>query len=74
MFKEKNQDCEIGFSFFALLRPKNALQSKKQSLDQCKCSRHKSSYLLLKALGMNFDKISFWNTAFWDSEDFILSC
>ena len=60
MFKGENQDCEIGFSLFASLRPKNVLLLKNQLLDQCKCSVHENSYLLLNALGINIDKISFW--------------
>ena len=60
MFKAENQDCEIGFSLFASLRPINVLLLKNQYLDQCKCSVHENSYLLLNALGINIDKISFW--------------
>ena len=60
LFKGENQDCEIAFSLFASLRPKNVLLSKNQPLDQGKCSVHENSYPLLNALGINIDKISFW--------------
>ena len=60
MFKGENLDCEIGFSLFVSLRPKNVLLLKNQPLDQHKCSIHENSYLLLNALGINIDKISFW--------------
>ena len=36
-FKGVNQDCEIAFSLFASLRPKDVLLLKKQPSDQCKC-------------------------------------
>ena len=74
MFKAENQDCEIGFSLFASLRPINVLQLRNQYLDQCKCSVHENSYLLLNALGVNIDKISFWQIVLCDNEDYTLSC
>ena len=70
MFKGENQDCEIGFSLFTSLRPKNVLLLK----NQCECSVHENSYLLLNALGVNIDKISFWQIVLCDSEDYTSSC
>ena len=65
VFKAENQDCEIGFSLFASLRPKNVL------LYSCiKCSLHENSYLLLNALGISIDKISFWQIVLCDNEDY----
>ena len=74
MFKGENQDCEIGFSLFPSVRPKNALLLKNQPLDQCKCSVHENSYLFLNALGINIDKISFWQIVLCESEDYTSSC
>ena len=74
MFKGENQDCEIGFSLFPSLRPKNALLLKNQPLYRCKCSVHENSYLLLNALGINVDKISFWRIVLCESEDYTSSC
>ena len=74
MFKAENQDCETGFSLFVSLRPKNVLLLKNQPLDQYKCSIHENSYLLLNALGVNIDKISFWQILLCDSEDYTSSC
>ena len=73
MFKGENQDCKIGFSLFASLRPKNVLLLKNQPLDQCKCSVHENSYLLLNALDINIDKISFWQIVLCGSEDYTSS-
>ena len=73
MFKGENQDCEIGFSLFASLRPKNVLLLKNQPLDQCKCSVHENSYLLLNDLDINIDKISFWQIVLCGSEDYTSS-
>ena len=70
MFKGENQDCEIGFSLFTSLRPKNVLLLK----NQCECSGHENSYLLLNPLGVNIDKISFWQIVLCDSEDYTSSC
>ena len=64
MFKGENQDCEIGFSLFASLRPKNVSLLKNQPLDQCKCSVHENSYLLLNALGININKYHYFVIVF----------
>ena len=74
IFKGKSQDYEIAFSLLTSLRPKNVLLWKNQPLDQCKCSVHKNSYLLLNILAVDIDKISFWQAALCDSEDYTSSC
>ena len=74
MFKAENQDCEIWFFLFVSVRPKNVLLLKNQPLDQCKCSIHENSYLLLNALGVNIDKISFWQIVLCESEDYTSGC
>ena len=56
------------------MRPKNVLLLKNQPLDQCKCSIHENSYLLLNALGVNIDKISFWQIVLCESEDYSSGC
>ena len=74
MFKGEDLDCEIEFSLFASLRSKNVLLLNNQLLDKCEKSAHEDSYVLLNALGVNIEKISFLQIVLCDGEDYASVC
>ena len=60
-----NEDDKCSLSTFSKLRPKNVLLLGDSPKDQCKCQTHENLFLMLEAMGCNYES-SWWETVLCD--------